>query len=55
MLRNPAYEGPMGVLTDYEGCDSGINTDPMQQDPRDEKDIFEDYDGPDNPNALERR
>jgi len=20
--RNPAYDGPMGVFTDYDGCDS---------------------------------
>jgi hypothetical protein len=21
-IANPAYEGPMGIFTDYEGCDS---------------------------------
>lgn len=27
--RNPAYDGPMGVLEDYEGCESGIDTRPI--------------------------
>lgn len=29
-IANPAYDGPMGVMTDYDGCDSadeGENTD----------------------------
>lgn len=29
-IANPAYDGPMGIMTDYDGCDSadeGENTD----------------------------
>jgi hypothetical protein len=26
--RNPAYDGPDGIFTDFEGCDSGIDTTP---------------------------
>ena len=26
IIRNPAYDSPMGIMTDYQVCDSGINT-----------------------------
>lgn len=29
-LRNPEYDGPAGIFTDYEGCDSGIDTKPAK-------------------------
>ena len=28
ITRNPAYDGPMGIFDDFEGCDSGIGTTP---------------------------
>ena len=27
-LRNPAYDGPDGIFTDYMGCDSGMDCEP---------------------------
>ena len=35
-LRNPAFDGPMGIFADYEGCESGMDTTPTIIDPDDQ-------------------
>lgn len=29
LMRDPLYDGPMGIFTDYMGCESGIVCEPQ--------------------------
>lgn len=39
-VANPAYDGPMGIMTDYDGCDSDVE----EKDPEPDDSMDGDFD-----------